>query len=284
MYMAKVQEVSLDAVDSGPIFDTKPKQKVQNADHYDVFAIECQHSEQSKSIHKTYLIEQDAQNVLIESVDMNYDSEQIDQNDEDADLAKELSSSSLQYQCKLLALASLLFWQWELILPVGTLTWHFFIIAVQTPGSGISILLAVGIPSTGSGNLYYQWELSTSSGNALCILFPTGTTMVQKSGIQCYNFKEYGHVAKECQKPKRANDATYHKEKMLLYAADNSGPIFDTEPLQREQIDHDDDDDLANERDLLASLIEKLKCEIDDNKIYNKFLETSNKALVDKLK
>ncbi|GJX57315.1 hypothetical protein Tco_0287212 [Tanacetum coccineum] len=38
------------------------------------------------------------------------------------------------------------------------------------------------------------------------------------------------------------------------------------------------------ERDLLASLIEKLKCEINDNKNRNKFLETSNKALVDKLK
>nr|GEY50769.1 hypothetical protein [Tanacetum cinerariifolium] len=49
----------------------------------------------------------------------------------------------------------------------------FFIIAVQTPGSGISFLLAVGTPSTGSGNLYYQWELSPGSGNALCILFPT---------------------------------------------------------------------------------------------------------------
>nr|GEX62970.1 putative ribonuclease H-like domain-containing protein [Tanacetum cinerariifolium] len=43
----------------------------------------------------------------------------------------------------------------------------------QTPGSGISILLAVGTPSTGSGNLYCQWELSPGSGNALCILFPT---------------------------------------------------------------------------------------------------------------
>nr|GEU41941.1 hypothetical protein [Tanacetum cinerariifolium] len=38
---------------------------------------------------------------------------------------------------------------------------------------GISILLAVGTPSTGSGKLYFQWELSSSSGNALCILFPT---------------------------------------------------------------------------------------------------------------
>ncbi|GJU77840.1 hypothetical protein Tco_1274910 [Tanacetum coccineum] len=114
-------------------------------------------------------------------------------------------------------------------------------------------------------------------------------------------------------------------------AADNSGLVFDAEPLQKVQISDDnynvfaienehhgqpesvndtyleeqgdtnitidsldmcnngetvdqDDDDLAKERDLLASLIEKLKCEIDDSKNRNKFLETSNKALVDKLK
>ncbi|GKD88387.1 hypothetical protein Tco_1363894 [Tanacetum coccineum] len=85
-------------------------------------------------------------------------------------------------------------------------------------------------------------------------------------------------------------------------AADNSGPIFDTESLQKEQddtnitidsfdmstngetVDQDDDDDLAKERDLLASLIEKLKCEIDDNKNRNKFLKSSNTTLIDKLK
>nr|GFC65871.1 hypothetical protein [Tanacetum cinerariifolium] len=75
MYMAKIQEVSPDDVDFGPIFDTELEQKVQNDDHYDVFAIECQHHEQSESVHKTYLIEQDAHNVIIESMDMNYDSE-----------------------------------------------------------------------------------------------------------------------------------------------------------------------------------------------------------------
>nr|GEZ43932.1 ribonuclease H-like domain-containing protein [Tanacetum cinerariifolium] len=58
----------------------------------------------------------------------------------------------------------------------------FFIIssiAVQTPGSGISNLLAVGTTFTGSKNLYCQWELSPGSGNALCILFPTKTTYLE---------------------------------------------------------------------------------------------------------
>nr|GFB36039.1 hypothetical protein [Tanacetum cinerariifolium] len=56
----------------------------------------------------------------------------------------------------------------------------------------------------------------------------------------------------------------------------DSGPIFDTEPEQK--IDQNDEDaDLTKERKLLASLIEKLKCEIDESKNRNKFLETSNK-------
>ncbi|GKD37630.1 ribonuclease H-like domain-containing protein, partial [Tanacetum coccineum] len=204
-----------------------------------------------------------------------------------------------------------------------------------------------------------------------------GTQVVPKSGIQCYSCKEYGHVSRECQKPKRVKDAAYHKQKMLLCkqeevgvqlnaeqadwkddtndesddqeleayymymtqiqevtldATDNSRPIINDEPLQkvqnnddnynvfaienehpeqpkpvndtyleehddtnitidsldmcydRDQDDQDDTNELAQERDLLASLIEKLKCEIDDNKNHNKFLETSNKALGDKLK
>nr|GEW04278.1 hypothetical protein [Tanacetum cinerariifolium] len=186
-------------------------------------------------------------------------------------------------------------------------------------------------------------EEDETIGNVAVARETVGSTVVQKSGIQCYNCKEFRHVAKECQKPKRVKDAAYHREKMLLYQdleahymymaqlqevspdATDSGPIFDVEPLQkvstddyynvfsiesehseqskyvhdtypirldehnmiidslemsydREQIDqNDDDNDLANERELLASLIEKLKCEIDDSKNRKKNLETSNK-------
>ncbi|GJX87200.1 retrovirus-related pol polyprotein from transposon TNT 1-94 [Tanacetum coccineum] len=47
------------------------------------------------------------------------------------------------------------------------------------------------------------------------------------------------HVARECHKSKRAKDAAYNKEKMLLYDADNSRPIFDAEPLQKVQNNDD---------------------------------------------
>nr|GEY87677.1 hypothetical protein [Tanacetum cinerariifolium] len=139
-------------------------------------------------------------------------------------------------------------------------------------------------------------------GNVAGARDTVGTTMVKKSGIQCYNCKEFGHVARESQKPKRTKDAAYHKEKMLLCKQEEAGIQLNAEQADWrdytndesedqeleshyiEQLDQNDDDDLANERELLASLIEKLKCEIDDSKNRNKFLETSNKALVDKLK
>nr|GFC77854.1 hypothetical protein [Tanacetum cinerariifolium] len=84
-----IQEVSPDAADSGPIFDSEQVQKVSTYDHSNVFAIESEHPEQSKSVHDTYPIEQDEHNVIIDSLDMSYDREHIDQNNDDADLANE---------------------------------------------------------------------------------------------------------------------------------------------------------------------------------------------------
>nr|GEU68911.1 hypothetical protein [Tanacetum cinerariifolium] len=87
MYMAQLQEVTPDAADnSGPIFDTEPLQKVTNNDNYNVFAIESEHPKQSKSVHDTYSIEQDKHNVIIDSLYMSYDRDQVDQDDDD-DLA-----------------------------------------------------------------------------------------------------------------------------------------------------------------------------------------------------
>ncbi|GJU95329.1 retrovirus-related pol polyprotein from transposon TNT 1-94 [Tanacetum coccineum] len=171
-----------------------------------------------------------------------------------------------------------------------------------------------------------------------------GTPVVQKSGIQCYNCKEYGHVSRESDWKDDTDDESDDQELEAHYmymaqlqevtpdSVDNSGPIFDDEPMHKVQNnndnynvfamenehpeqpessndiylaehgdtnitidsldicydsvqdDQDETDDLDQERDLLASLIQKLKCEIDDIKNRNKFLESSNKELVDKLK
>nr|GEX21164.1 hypothetical protein [Tanacetum cinerariifolium] len=56
--------------------------------------------------------------------------------------------------------------------------------------------------------------------------------------------------------------------------------IYDSEQIEQ----NDEDIDLAKERELLASLISKLKREIDETKNRNTLLETSNKVLVEKLK
>ncbi|GJR30583.1 integrase, catalytic region, zinc finger, CCHC-type containing protein [Tanacetum coccineum] len=146
-----------------------------------------------------------------------------------------------------------------------------------------------------------------------------GTQVVQKSGIQCYNCKEYGHVSRESDWKDDTDDESDDQELEAHYMymaqiqevtpdpVDNSGPIFNDEPMHkvqnnndnynvfamenehpeqpessndiylteqgdtnitidsldicydRVQDDQDDTDDLDQERDLLASLIQKTK-------------------------
>nr|GEY66790.1 hypothetical protein [Tanacetum cinerariifolium] len=66
------------------------------------------------------------------------------------------------------------------------------------------------------------------------------------------NNKEYGHVARECQKSKRAKDAAYHKEKMLLCKQEEAGFQLNTEQADWK----DDTDDEPEDQELEAHYVE----------------------------
>nr|GEV45509.1 hypothetical protein [Tanacetum cinerariifolium] len=62
--------------------------------------------------------------------------------------------------------------------------------------------------------------------NVAAVRENVGSKVVQQSGIQCYNCREYRHFANECRMPKRVKDSAYHKEKMLLCKQAEQGVPF----------------------------------------------------------
>nr|GEV91109.1 hypothetical protein [Tanacetum cinerariifolium] len=143
-----------------------------------------------------------------------------------------------------------------------------------------------------------------------------GSQVVQQTRIHCFSCKEFGHFAKECKKPKRVKDYTYHKEKMLLYKQDENGvspqaeqevlPVesrSDAELLEKVQYDakynvfanerqhseqpnssnmYDNDnqaDQNAKEYDDERVVLSNLKLDIDENKKIQKQLKRANTSL-----
>ncbi|GJS29019.1 retrovirus-related pol polyprotein from transposon TNT 1-94 [Tanacetum coccineum] len=93
------------------------------------------------------------------------------------------------------------------------------------------------------------------------------------------NYNVFAMENEHPEQPESSNDIYLTEQGDSNITIDSLDICYD-----RAQDDQDETDDLDQERDLLASLILNLKIEIDDSKNHNKFLETSNKELVDKLK
>nr|GEV15289.1 putative reverse transcriptase domain-containing protein [Tanacetum cinerariifolium] len=130
-------------------------------------------------------------------------------------------------------------------------------------------------------------EHTTTTVNVTRARENVGSPVVQQSGIQCFNCKEFGHFAKECRKPKRVKDSTYYKEKMLMckqaeqVETDDSNVILDSPDMCDDDIQNDQNDvEIDDERVTLANL----KLDVDENKKIQKQLKKANTTLAQELK
>ncbi|GJX66135.1 integrase, catalytic region, zinc finger, CCHC-type containing protein [Tanacetum coccineum] len=211
-YIAKIQEVP--TADLGT--NSEPLEHVQYDTGYIVFANRIQHSKQSESISNTRVVETDDNNVIPDSPDMCDNDISNDQNDVVCDdervvLANSIANLKLDFDENK---------------------------KIQKQLKKENTTLADEL--TKCKSILAETSRSLEESNS--------GQVVQQSGIQCFNCKEFGHFAKECRKPKRVKDSTYHKEKMLLCKQAEKGV-----QLQAEQSDWlADTDEEIDEQELEA--------------------------------
>ncbi|GJT95885.1 hypothetical protein Tco_1091403 [Tanacetum coccineum] len=98
--------------------------------------------------------------------------------------------------------------------------------------------------------------------------------VVQQTGIQCFNCKEFGHFAKERKKPIKVKDLTYHKEKMLLCKQAEKGVPLQEVPTA----------DSGTDTELLEQVLNDSEYNVFANvrQHSESFESTSNTCLVEK--
>nr|GEX59371.1 putative RNA-directed DNA polymerase [Tanacetum cinerariifolium] len=91
-----------------------------------------------------------------------------------------------------------------------------------------------------------------------------GNQVVQQTGIQCFNYKEFGHMAKQCRKPKRVKDYALQRKDVAMQSGRNRSKgkkvVKPATPLSESASKEDSDEEQAQrdneiqKRNLLALL------------------------------
>ncbi|GJY65842.1 retrovirus-related pol polyprotein from transposon TNT 1-94 [Tanacetum coccineum] len=106
-----------------------------------------------------------------------------------------------------------------------------------------------------------------------------GGPVVQQSGIQCFNCKEFGHYAKEC----RSQPGTTLKPLETVETGDSNVTPDSPDMCDNDIQDDQNDVECDDERVALANLIANLKLDVDENKKIQKQLKKSNATLTQEL-
>ncbi|GJR66205.1 hypothetical protein Tco_0012270 [Tanacetum coccineum] len=128
-------------------------------------------------------------------------------------------------------------------------------------------------------NLYWEFRKFTSrDGESLESYYSRFYKMMNelvKNQNDCYNHQvnvssyfnyNQNGKAKECQKPKRAKDAAYHKEKMLLYKQEEAGFQFNADQADwRDDTDDEPDDQELEAHYMYMAQLQEVTPDVADN-------------------